>query len=465
MNRNLRLTGITQPLDCPGAFGFVPGVELRIRAGEHRVQCRRRFIIVNSGHMSGPVLHGEEGILNTMNAPNPWRTVPLKTRIISLLAIFFIFAGIGFANDVIDMGRQPAPRFVASVVLGGLFAIGYAISGIILRKKFWKAFAPLFVAEFVVMGWLANRFPDVPLPVPLSAGATDHLHTRITWVGIAIIFCVTLGYTGLVYVSIRETRRYFCMQTEKATLESEMAAAREVQRVMVPEDLPPISGYAIESVYRPAAEVGGDFFQLIPLKSGCTLIVIGDVSGKGLPAAMIVSMIVGMLRTVSGFTEEPAEILAELNRRLCGRTQGGFATCLVARLEDSGRLALADAGHPPPYLNGTEAPLAGSMPLGIIETAAYSQIELEMHVGDRLMLLTDGIPEARNQEGVLLGFPRVEALLSEGASARSVAEAAQNHGQNDDITVISIARQAAEILSKRSDSMPENIPVPYSQTA
>jgi hypothetical protein len=375
-----------------------------------------------------------------MNAPNLWRTTPLKSRIIFLLAVFFLFAGTGFTNDLFDMGRQPPPRFVASVVLNGLFAVGYALSFIILRNKFWKLFVPLFVVQFTLMGWLAIRFPDLPLAVPLGAAEVGRLHDRIIWVAIAIIAFVTLGYSGLVYVSISEARRYFRTQTEKAALEGEMAAAREVQRVMVPEDLPPISGYAIESVYRPAAEVGGDFFQVLRLQSGRTLIVIGDVSGKGLSAAMIVSMIVGMLCVVTSFTEEPDEILAELNRRLCGRTHAGFTTCLVARLDDDGGLALAIAGHPSPYLNGRELPFPGSTPLGLIETAAYVQTNLQMKAGDRVVMLTDGIPEARNEQGELLGFPRVESLLGEGASTKAVAEAAQHHGQNDDLTVISIMR-------------------------
>jgi len=259
--------------------------------------------------------------------------------------------------------------------------------------------------------------------------------------GVAIILTVVLGYVGFVHVSISEARRYAKAQIEKASLESEMAAAREVQRLMVPEDFPDVPGYTIQSVYRPAAEVGGDFFQVIPLKSGRTLIVIGDVSGKGLRAAMIVSMLVGMLRTVSGFTEEPAEILHDLNRRLSGHTRGGFATCLVIRLDHDGRLALANAGHPSPYVNGAEVPFAGSMPLGLDGSAVYEQTTLEMPAGDRLVLLTDGIPEARNENGVLLGFPRVELMLRDGASAKSVAEAAQQHGQDDDITVIGIARR------------------------
>jgi hypothetical protein len=377
-----------------------------------------------------------------MDSFSPFRNTPLKSRIIFLLAVFFVFAGTGFTNDLFGMGRQPLPRFAVTVVLNGLFAVGYALSFIILRKKFWKLFFPLFAVQFVLMGWLAIRFPEVPLAVPLGSAGIGRLHERIVWVGIGIIVFVTLGYSGLVYVSINEARRYFRTQTEKALLDSEMAAAREVQRVMVPEDLPPISDYAVESVYRPASEVGGDFFQVIPLPAGRTLIVIGDVSGKGLRAAMIVSMIIGMLRVVTGFTEEPAEILGELNRRLCGRTQGGFATCLVVRVDGGGRLALANSGHPPPYLNGTEVPFAGSMPLGLAESATYAQTSLDMRAGDRIVLLTDGIAEARNEQGALLGFPRVEGLLREGATAHALAETAQQHGQNDDITVISITRGA-----------------------
>ena len=259
--------------------------------------------------------------------------------------------------------------------------------------------------------------------------------------GIAVIVTVCLGYIGFVHASVSEARRYARTQAEKATLEGEMAAAREVQRIMVPEKLPSVSGYAIESVYRPAAEVGGDFFQVIRLKSGRTLLVIGDVSGKGVSAAMVVSMIVGMLSVVSAFTEEPAEILSELNRRLCGHSYSGFVTCLVVRLETDGRLTLANAGHPSPYLNGTEFSLPGSVPLGLVETATYSQTALEMRAGERAVLLTDGVPEARNEQGTLLGFPGVESMLRGGADALSVAEAAQTYGQNDDVTVVSIARQ------------------------
>ncbi len=377
----------------------------------------------------------------SMKDPILWRNTPLRVRIIFLAAVFCVFVGIGVANDIIDMGRWSPLRFALSVALIGIFAIGYAASGVILRNRFWKAMVPLMVVQFATMGFLANRFPDAPQPAQMNAAETDRLHNRLAFDGIAIIVSVVLGYVGFVHVSISEARRYGRTQVEKATLEGEMAAAREVQRVMVPEDLPPVAGYALESVYRPAEEVGGDFFQVIPLRSGRSLIVIGDVSGKGLRAAMIVSMIVGMLRTVSAFTEEPAEILAELNRRLYGRAQQGFATCLAVRVDEGGKLTLANAGHLPPYLNSVEIAAPGSMPLGMVENSAYAQTTLVMGAGDSVVLLTDGVAEARDKGGALFGFPRVESLLRGGVGALAVAEAARQHGQNDDITVISIARQ------------------------
>jgi serine phosphatase RsbU (regulator of sigma subunit) len=156
---------------------------------------------------------------------------------------------------------------------------------------------------------------------------------------------------------------------------------------------------------------------------------------------MIVSMIVGMLRIVSDFTEEPEEILTEVNRRLCGQTYGGFATCLVVRLEAGGGVAMANAGHLPPYWNGLEFPFAGSVPLGLVETAAYEQASLEMRAGDRVVLMTDGVAEARNAGLELFGFSRVEELMREGTSVKGVADLAQEFGQEDDLTVIGVVRE------------------------
>jgi serine phosphatase RsbU (regulator of sigma subunit) len=319
----------------------------------------------------------------------------------------------------------------------GVFAVGYAFAGVVLRGKALRAMIPWFILQFFSMGALGYFYPDKPQ----GAGAAADSLSRLHFDGCAIMVCVALGYAGFVSAFVSEARRYIKSQAEKLRLEGEMTAAREVQRVMVPEALPAIPGYAIESVYRPAAAVGGDFFQVISLPGGRSLAVIGDVSGKGLQAAMIVSMIVGILSIISAASEEPAEILAELNRRLYRRMSGGFATCLAARLDPDGQLTVATAGHPAPYLNGREVSLPGSMPLGMSDSESYSQTTLGMRAGDVAVLLTDGVPEASNTDGELFGFARVESLLRGGASAVTLADAAQQHGQNDDLTVIAISRR------------------------
>jgi hypothetical protein len=374
--------------------------------------------------------------------PSRWQTAPRSSLMVFLAAVFVVFASIGFVTDVTDLGRQPPLRFALNVLISGVFSVAYAFAGITLRGKFWKAFIPLFAVHIFTMSVLANRLPEPPQPLTLNLAQTAYLAGRLGFDGLAIILAICLGYSGFAFVSIREGRRHGLAQMEKAVLESEMTAAREVQHVMVPEDLPPVPGYTLQSVYHPAAEVGGDFFQVIPLPSGRTLIVLGDVSGKGLRAAMIVSMIVGSLRTVCGYTEQPAEILGELSRRLLGRVHDGFATCLALRLDEDGQLTLANAGHLPPYLDGVEIVTPGALPLGLDGGAVYEQSTIAIRPGQTAVLLTDGIAEARDTRHQLFGFARIESLLRAGATAHQLAEAAQRHGQDDDITILSVQRQA-----------------------
>ena len=123
-------------------------------------------------------------------------------------------------------------------------------------------------------------------------------------------------------------------------------------------------GFSIESAYEPAQQVGGDFFQILPASEGSLLLVIGDVAGKGLPAAMLVSVLVGAIRGVADYTSEPAELLANLNQRLVGRVAGGFSTALAARIFPDGSVVMANAGHLPPYLDGQRGGGSGSLAAG-----------------------------------------------------------------------------------------------------
>jgi hypothetical protein len=250
----------------------------------------------------------------------------------------------------------------------------------------------------------------------------------------------TLVFIALVFTVAREQ---YVERRKQASMEMEVKSAREVQQVLVPETVPAVPGFAIDSVYKPAAELGGDFFQVIALPDASTLIVIGDVSGKGLKAAMTVSLIVGALRTLADYTQEPADILQAMNRRLCGRVQDGFATCVVLRIKANGDAAIANAGHLAPFRDGQELPLGGSLPLGLTDDAVYEELTFRLHERETLTLYTDGIVEARNAAGELYGFERVQTLAQEKKSAEHIVEAACVFGQQDDITVLSIRRLAA----------------------
>jgi hypothetical protein len=252
----------------------------------------------------------------------------------------------------------------------------------------------------------------------------------------------TVLFLSIVYAVIRYS---IANQRRQTALQREFQNARELQQILVPETLPAIPGFTLTSAYRPAQEVGGDFFQIIPLEGalqGSTLIVLGDVSGKGLQAAMTVSLIVGAVRTLAKFAPEPAQMLAEINQRLHGRLQGGFATCIAVLLNPDGSCVLASAGHPAPFLNQRELDLPGALPLGLDLDATYQQVPIQLHEGDHFSLYTDGLLEARNQSGELYGFERLEVLFGRKPSASQASEEAVAFGQEDDVTVLTLTRLA-----------------------
>jgi len=246
-------------------------------------------------------------------------------------------------------------------------------------------------------------------------------------------------FTSIVYAVIRS---FLDHRRRSAVIEQEYQSARELQRVLVPASLPVVPGFTLTSAYRPAKEVGGDFFQIIPIEDGSTIVVLGDVSGKGLGAAMTVSLIVGALRALVEEHPSPAELLTLLNRRLCGRLQGAFATCIILRLHRNSLCTLASAGHPAPYLNNSEIELPGALPLGISLEGEYDESTITLKVGDHFSLYTDGLLEARNQAGELYSFQRLEALFASHPSAAQATQAAVNFGQDDDITVLTLTRLA-----------------------
>ncbi|MGC1780916.1 MAG: SpoIIE family protein phosphatase [Acidobacteriaceae bacterium] len=248
-----------------------------------------------------------------------------------------------------------------------------------------------------------------------------------------LLFVLSIG----VVMFFRFTR----VTREQARSAAELEAGRNMQSLLVPTKPSSTPGFAVESVYVPASEVGGDFFQVLPACDGSLLIVVGDVSGKGLKAAMTVSTIVGALRNES--SRQPSRVLANLNRLLYGQISG-FVTCCAALIGADNELIIANAGHLAPYRNGNEIECEPVLPLGLIADGAYVESTLLLAPGDRLTFLSDGVVEAMNTGGELFGFDRTREIS--GQSAQIIAEAAQQFGQNDDITVLTLTLVGADTV-------------------
>jgi hypothetical protein len=290
-------------------------------------------------------------------------------------------------------------------------------------------------------GWLAL--------VPVLLFGVGRFQKELSASGINLVWfplgaVLTIGTVaslllGLVLALLLMRRLYRSLERQRQ-MALDVKQAQEVQHVILPQARMTVPGLEIESEYRPALEVGGDFFQIIPHPTdGSVLIVAGDVAGKGLKAGMLVALLVGAIRTAAQYDPDPLAVLNTLNLRLVGRTDAQ-ATCLALRIAKDGVATLANAGHLPPYLNGEPLPVAGALPLGITETAEFSVMHFQLSQNDRLMMVSDGIAEATDAGGHLFGFDRVAELLRSPISATNLARAAQNFGQNDDISAISIER-------------------------
>jgi hypothetical protein len=330
-------------------------------------------------------------------------------------------------------------------------AEGFHVVSLCDRLALWLLIVSIVIQGIRKQGWDGL----VVLPAVLLMGVARFtselsvLHISFTWFPFGLSFGLgpmanLLMVAGLTVLLIR---RLVVSLREQRRMALDVKQAQEVQKVILPEARTQVTGLAIESVYRPAREVGGDFFQVIAHPTdGSVLIVAGDVTGKGLQAGMLVALLVGAIRSTADFTTDPQQVLRALNQRLMGRGEA-HATCLALRIDADGESVLANAGHLPPYRNGQAIPVEGSLPLGMTPRLDCSVSRFRLREGDRLVLVSDGIAEARDAEGRLFGFERVEELLSapaqgNGLTAAGLADAAQSFGQDDDISVIAVTRTA-----------------------
>ncbi len=257
----------------------------------------------------------------------------------------------------------------------------------------------------------------------------------IRYVGWFEVFDITFLITLLIFIVVRTVR----IVRARAALASEVQAAQTVQQLLLNRSSQPTPGFKIESVYLPASEVGGDFFLISPASDESLVVIVGDVSGKGLPAAMRVAMILGVLRRET--SRNPATILANLNEALLAQSpeasQLGFTTACCLHIAPSGHFTIANAAHISPYLNGIELITPPSLPLGLAPGQTFETLTGTLLPTQTLVLLSDGVPEARNPSGALYGFDRLPTLLQ--LPAAEIAQTAQTFGQEDDITVLTLS--------------------------
>lgn len=332
--------------------------------------------------------------------------------------------------------------------------VGVVLVIIFLGSLLWILGWLLFIFLTLIIATLRRNFEAGLLLIPLvlslvgivepvlTAGMPDwgghayHSPLTVQAGPIPIHFASIADFAGIFVIVLIIFVRFLRIERDREHASSELAAARSVQELMIPRETLETPGFEVDTIYNPANEVGGDFFHVQSCEGGGILVIIGDVAGKGLKAAMNVSMLMGALRRIT--ERSPAKILESLNRVLTGSES--FTTCQAALFGANGELVLANAGHLPPYLNSQEVALPGALPLGVLPEVHYEEVRLYLHPGDRLLLMSDGVVEARKSSGELFGFDRVHNLSNQ--SAFYIADAAREFGQEDDITVLTVRRLA-----------------------
>jgi steroid delta-isomerase-like uncharacterized protein len=244
---------------------------------------------------------------------------------------------------------------------------------------------------------------------------------------------------------------------ERERIEQELRVARQIQRSLLPEATPELYGWQLTAYYEPAREVGGDFYDFLELEDGCLGLVVGDATGKGMPAALVMATTRGMLRAVAQSLDSPGEVLARVNDALYPDVPSAmFVTCFYAILDPlAGRLRYANAGHDLPYVlrngEGAHELRATGMPLGLMPEMGYEEKEAVLREGDSVLFYSDGLVEAHDPDYEMFGFPRLGALVAEHGKERSLVDAlleelysftGEGWEQEDDITLLTLRRSA-----------------------
>jgi serine phosphatase RsbU (regulator of sigma subunit) len=252
---------------------------------------------------------------------------------------------------------------------------------------------------------------------------------------------------------------------ERARMEQELRTAQYIQRALLPRDVPSLPGWQLMPVYRPAREVGGDFYDFQPFDDGRLGIIIGDATDKGISAALLMATTCTMLRTAAQGSDSPDEVLARVNELLAASIPTGmFVTCFYAVLDPrSGTLHYANAGHDLPFWrhsSGVSELKATGMPLGMMPGSRYDVQEATLAPGDSLLFYSDGLVEAHSAQRDMFGFPRLMNLMAAHASGTDLVNfllcelstfTGESAEQEDDVTLMVVYRAATDLKSENTD--------------
>jgi predicted ester cyclase len=244
---------------------------------------------------------------------------------------------------------------------------------------------------------------------------------------------------------------------ERERVEQELRVARSIQQASLPKEVPKLVGWQITPYYHPAREVGGDFYDFFELDNGRFGLVVGDATGKGVPAALVMASARSMLRAVAQVSESPGDVLRRVNDSLVADIPPNmFVTCFYAILDpESANLRYANAGHDLPYLHRlsgeAEELRARGMPLGLMPGMSYEEKQTVLNGGEAALFYSDGLVEAHGPKGDMFGFPNLKALVAKHSEEGSLGEllleelysfVGEGWEQEDDITLLSLRRSA-----------------------
>jgi serine phosphatase RsbU (regulator of sigma subunit)/anti-sigma regulatory factor (Ser/Thr protein kinase) len=239
-------------------------------------------------------------------------------------------------------------------------------------------------------------------------------------------------------------------------IEQELRVAQLIQQQFLPQSLPNLAGWDLSAFYLPARTVGGDFYDVMELPDGRIMVVTGDVTDKGVPAALVMASTHSLLREAGPRLVSPAAVLERVNAMLCTDIPAHmFVTCLVLVFDrDTGEVLLANAGHNLPFVRGrggVRELRATGMPLGLMPESTYDEIRAVLDPGEVLLLYSDGITEQHNDEREMFGLDRTQALVNGASSGRALVDSCVSalerfsgtREQEDDVTLVTLERSAA----------------------